>query len=157
MVRPNHETTVVRPLFLIVVLLATFVRPATACECYGPQTAEANLSAATYVFSGKVLGVTEVEDAAPYETKIVFRVTAVWKGKVPPTFPLYAMSQNTCHWKFEEKGAYLVFARMERAPGPSGYEKPVADICLKTMSLADAQEFLAGMGQPKVTYGKVGE
>lgn len=147
----------IRPLFLIVVLLATFVRPASACECYGPQTAEANLSAATYVFSGKVLVVTDVEHAALYDTKIVFRVTAVWKGKVSPTFALYAMSQNTCHWKFEEKGAYLVFARMDRLPGPSGYEKPVADICLKTMSLVGAQGFLTGMGQPNVTYGKVGE
>ncbi len=157
MVRLNHETTVIRPLFLIVVLLATFVRPATACECYGPQTAEANLTAATYVFSGKVLRVMDVEDANPHDTMIVFRVTAVWKGEVLPTFPLYAVSQNTCHWKFEENRGYLVFARMERVPGPSGYQKPVADICLRTMSLADAQEFLAGMGQPKVTYGKVGE
>lgn len=160
-------------LFSVGVLSLVVPRQVLACTCRELTLDEAR-AWADVVFSGTVLRIEYVETDGDWlfdDPRIVvtFRVSAYWKGEVGQTITLHTVSNRmSCRgYSFNQGENFIVYAKKGKAKQwfdgggrrPTlkgiGILKPDDDIletniCSRTNRLANAENDLKALGQPKV-------
>jgi hypothetical protein len=115
---------------------------AQACSCVGAPSPQEAADAATAVFEGKVLGMTEDKPEGSYFPYHVyeFEVARHWKGQELERQKVRTMSNSAaCGRSFTVGETYLVYARES--------EGQLSDnLCSRTRPIAEADEDIAFLG-----------
>ena len=111
-----------------------------ACTCMHLRGDPAQaFTAASAVFSGKVVEITEGESSSPIDLKqltVKFRVEKSWKlVRQPEVMVLTVNMTNLCGFPFKVGESYLVYGR-------GGNNLFGTDICTRTTGLMSAKEDL---------------
>lgn len=132
-------------LVIIVSMLAIETESACACSCAPPGSPDEELTRATAVFTGKVVGLAKPLDGfGPISSadpiKVTFQVYTVWKGSISQTTTITtSRSGASCGYTFEKGSEYIVYAH--------GPENDLAvSLCSRTRPLAVADDDLAVLG-----------
>jgi len=115
-------------------ILHTFLF-ACDCEIASPTKAKEN---ATFVFSGKVIEING--NWMSGGMKIGFLVAKSWKKECPQYIIINTPFHRNCGLDFEMNKEYLVYVNKK-------YNTPKTDTCSGTRVLADANEYLATLGE----------
>ena len=130
--------------FVVFFVVALFVPTlSSACSCYHvpPEQAFEQSSA---VFTGRVVGVTEVQQDGYPLYAVVFQWHAYWKGELNGQVVVFtSTSSAACGYSFEVGVTYLVYAYGDH----SVYS---TDLCTRTSPMYEGLIEREGLGDPKV-------
>jgi hypothetical protein len=124
---------------LLLLVLSLAAGSALACTCTNNYTPTEAYEHSYAVFSGKVVGMLEVD---PFTKVFSIQVYSVWKG---PSFAMVSVATGpdsaACGYEFQVGEEYLVYAYS--AMPTYTYS---TDICTRTRLLSNATEDLASLG-----------
>lgn len=140
---------------LVVAAMLLFARDASACDCVRLGPVGPGVRAETpFIFSGTVIEIIERNEhttalrsggatstVKPLERRVVFRVTAGWRGVTAREFSVLA-EVSDCMFAFELDKTYLVFANANSA----GIAE--SSICTRTTAIERAAAVLKALGPP---------
>src|SRR5262245_8921546 len=126
---------------------------ADACTCSSPDSPRVEMKQSDVVFSGKVVKTNvpkrriRINLSFPFihfiqwQTRIVFSVKEVWKGKASSEIGIIDTLGSSCNFYFKEGDEYIVYAYGGEGDGL------YTNICSRTALLIDASEDLRDLGK----------
>jgi hypothetical protein len=108
-------------------------------KCAVPPLKQA-LLAASSVFTGKVLSMTQVERGKTFE----FEVEKYWKGTGSKKLKVTVYESSRFQAFYRQDGKYLVFARIDEDAGL------IDGRCSRSKDIADAADDIRSLGKAKV-------
>lgn len=119
-----------------------------ACSCVQPESAQKELSARDFVFSGKVKKIIDQNENSIIKSsadllKIHFEVNETWKGIDETEVIVFTERDSaSCGFSFTTNEDYLVYANKEEG-------KKKVNICSRTSPLVNASADIHELGEGK--------
>ncbi|QCR32248.1 hypothetical protein [Lysinibacillus sp. SGAir0095] len=138
-------------LLIVLVLMFPFVvhfstTSSFACSCIQPGTAVEEMDRSDFVYSGKVLEITDTKAGSNVQSsadllEIHFEVSTSWKGANETEALVYTERDSaSCGFNFKVDEEYLVYGNVQDG-------KKSVNLCSKTTLLANAKEDLVALGE----------